>query len=191
MQNPVFSGIGHKTDSLVLDFAANRAFKTPTEVANFIINKSYTYEQRVLSSYTLIKEWYDKAMERRQSKLRLHMEGIANASNNFTRLRRGDLHTLMNRIVSLTVTCIHENYNTVSLVEQTIFQYSASMILTANETLKKNKELLYLLVNRAISRERNRLDTALVLVCSNSPKGILRKGFVITRISDRLYCGEE
>lgn len=190
MHSPVFSGIGHETDVSVLDFSANKAFKTPTEVASFIIGKSYAFEQNIINYHTLIMEWYHKSIERRQSKLRLHTEGIANASNSFTQLRRGALHTLMNRVLSVVRISINESHNYLALSQQNALQFSISSVHSATEVLNKNQELLFLLAKRTISQERSRLDTALVLASSNSPKGILNKGFVIPRIKGNLYQGE-
>jgi exodeoxyribonuclease VII large subunit len=41
---PVLTGIGHESDSTVADMVAHRSFKTPTAVANFIIDYNSNFE---------------------------------------------------------------------------------------------------------------------------------------------------
>ena len=121
MQSAVFSGIGHETDITVIDFAANQAFKTPTEVSNYIINKSFKFEQKINSTYDLVFEKYSKLLDGKTSSLKLVTEGIVNASNGFTRLRRGSLHTLVNRLVSGASTLINNENKNLSLINHCKF----------------------------------------------------------------------
>lgn len=45
---PIITGIGHDIDQSVLDMVAHTALKTPTAVAEFIINRNMIFETRVL-----------------------------------------------------------------------------------------------------------------------------------------------
>lgn len=45
---PVLTGIGHEIDTTVADLVAHTALKTPTAVADFLINHNATFESRVL-----------------------------------------------------------------------------------------------------------------------------------------------
>jgi len=191
MQSAVFSGIGHETDITVIDFAANKSFKTPTEVSNYIINKSYNFEQKIISLYDLITERYHKLLERKKSHLKLFSEGIVNASNSFTRLRRGTLHTLMNRIVSSINLYINKENNKLALISQDQLQYSKRNIYNQEELIKKRFEMLILLVENVINNKRTFLNNALIIAASSSPKAILNKGFTISRVNGKLYTGEE
>lgn len=46
---PVISGIGHERDESVLDMVAHTSLKTPTAVAEFIIQHNYSFESDLLS----------------------------------------------------------------------------------------------------------------------------------------------
>ena len=191
MQSAVFTGIGHETDVAVIDFTAHKSFKTPTEVSNYIINKSYNFEQKIVSLYDLINERYLKLLERKNSELKLSTEGIANASNHFTQLRRGLLHTLMNRIVASTNYALNNENNRLSLIAQEQLQLSKRSIQNQNELVKKRFEMLTLLVENVINNKRTFLNNALIVVATSSPKAILNKGFTIPRVHGNLYNGEE
>jgi exodeoxyribonuclease VII large subunit len=191
MQSAVFSGIGHETDITVIDFVSNKAFKTPTEVSNYIVNKSNNFEQKITRAYDLIYEKYHKLLDRKFSELKLNTEGITNSSNNFTRLRRGSLHTLMNRLISDIISLISKEHNNLSLINQEQLQQSKRALNNQEELIKKNFEMLGLLVNNLISNKRAYLTNALVVVASSSPKVILKKGFTIPRVNGNLYKGQE
>jgi exodeoxyribonuclease VII large subunit len=191
MQSAVFSGIGHETDITVIDFTSNKAFKTPTEVSNYIVNKSYNFEQKITRAYDLIYERYHKLLDRKFSELKLNTEGITNSSNNFTRLRRGSLHTLMNRLISDIVSLINKEHNNLSLINQEQLQQSKRALNNQEELIKKNFEMLGLLVNNLISNKRAYLTNALVVVASSSPEVILKRGFTIPRVNGHLYKGKE
>lgn len=191
MQSAVFSGIGHETDITVLDFASNKAFKTPTEVSNYIVNKTYDFEKRIINNYELIFERYNKLIDRKFSDLKLFTEGIANASNSFTRLRRGALHTLMNRIVSRTNLLINQENNKLSLINQENLQQSKRIVNNQKETIYKHSEMLGILIEKVINNERAYLTNAMVLISSSSPKTILNRGFTIPRVDGSLYTGQE
>lgn len=47
MPIPVLTGIGHTRDETVADYVACRSFKTPSELAKFMIDKALDYESRV------------------------------------------------------------------------------------------------------------------------------------------------
>ena len=191
MKSAVFSGIGHETDITVIDFTSNKAFKTPTEVSNYIVNKSYDFEKKIMSSYDLIYERSQKLLDRKFSDLKLYTEGIANASNSFTRLRRGLLHTLMNRLISSVNNLINKENNNLSLINQEQLQQSKRVINNHEELINKNIEMLALLVDNVINNKKAYLTNALIVVSSSSPRAILKKGFAISKVNGNLYKGHE
>ena len=55
---PVWTGIGHETDESVLDFVANRRFKTPTAVSDEIVDRfSRLAEHTIVSAKRLRSAW--------------------------------------------------------------------------------------------------------------------------------------
>lgn len=51
---PVFTGIGHETDTTVADLVAHRAFKTPTAVASFLVDHNANTESTINQIYQKI-----------------------------------------------------------------------------------------------------------------------------------------
>ncbi|HNP17086.1 MAG TPA: exodeoxyribonuclease VII large subunit [Fulvivirga sp.] len=48
---PIITGIGHERDESILDMVANMAHKTPTAVAEWIVNLTMEYESRILTVF--------------------------------------------------------------------------------------------------------------------------------------------
>lgn len=55
MPVPVLAGIGHDVDETVLDLVASRSLKTPTAVAEFIIQHNLSFESKVLEMADFIQ----------------------------------------------------------------------------------------------------------------------------------------
>ncbi len=60
MPLPVLAGIGHETDESVLDLVAFRAFKTPTAVADFLLESALHFESQLLETSAHIGFWGQK-----------------------------------------------------------------------------------------------------------------------------------
>jgi exodeoxyribonuclease VII large subunit len=56
MPLPVFTGIGHDVDETVLDLVAHSSLKTPTAVADFIVNHNLQFESKVVNLGAEIKQ---------------------------------------------------------------------------------------------------------------------------------------
>jgi exodeoxyribonuclease VII large subunit len=51
---PVITGIGHERDDTVVDIVAHTKLKTPTAVAEFLISKMTSFEERVIEAQTIL-----------------------------------------------------------------------------------------------------------------------------------------
>jgi exodeoxyribonuclease VII large subunit len=53
---PIFTGIGHETDESVTDMVAHTALKTPTAVADFLLQHHLAFEQQLLQTAEQIRQ---------------------------------------------------------------------------------------------------------------------------------------
>lgn len=53
---PVITGIGHDIDQSIADLVAHTSLKTPTAVANFIIDHNLRFETEVMAAYRIIEK---------------------------------------------------------------------------------------------------------------------------------------
>lgn len=79
---PVLSGIGHETDQSVLDLVAFQALKTPTAVAEFVLNQNRSFEMRLLELGLSLRQ----LVEQRHKQETVRLENSENQLRLLTRL---------------------------------------------------------------------------------------------------------
>lgn len=73
---PVLTGIGHDIDETVLDMVAHTALKTPTAVADFILNRALYFESEIQEKGLQIKQLAQQLLNNRQLELQQHQQFI-------------------------------------------------------------------------------------------------------------------
>lgn len=92
MPVPVLTGIGHTRDETVSDMVAFRSFKTPSEVAKFILDKAFEFENRLIhlsksihnlteSFLKMEKQKNINLLTRMTSSIKNSMEKLSNSLN--------------------------------------------------------------------------------------------------------------
>lgn len=74
---PVFTGIGHETDTTVADLVACRSFKTPTAVANYLIDQNINFEANLQQTHHLILQKGSKLLIGHKERLLMSRQRIA------------------------------------------------------------------------------------------------------------------
>jgi exodeoxyribonuclease VII large subunit len=72
---PILTGIGHDRNTSIVDEMA-RQFKTPTKVANFIIDKNADFERSILQKYDSIKQSINNTITKEIYQLQLQQKTI-------------------------------------------------------------------------------------------------------------------
>lgn len=73
---PVLTGIGHDIDETVLDMVAHTALKTPTAVADFMINRALHFESEIQEKGVQIKQLTQSLIQQQQLQLQQHQQFI-------------------------------------------------------------------------------------------------------------------
>ena len=132
---PVFSGIGHDRDDSVTDMVAHTKLKTPTAVANYIIEHSLKFENN-------ITDIYNEIIEQSKSYIKQNEAYITNISIGIYRLKE----RLQNNIEK----CNHQYFRLKNILE--------NIKKSNNQSLELNKSKLKLLVRNLITAEGQRID---------------------------------
>ena len=90
---PVFTGIGHETDQVVCDLVAHRYFKTPTSVADFILNRNLEFLGTVLA---LARRVFEIALERSS------LSQVESWRNQILRSSQNIMHTAAVRLADIS-----------------------------------------------------------------------------------------
>lgn len=190
MNLPVFTGIGHESDISVADLVANRHFKTPTAVANHLIERAYDFEVRISKSFKEVREIASSNLEREKSRLKLCSESIAAISSRQCGLKLGALHTVLNRTVILVNALIMDNINNMKGTLQEVEEQVDRVIALEDSEIRSRNELLRYLVQNKINTSKAFLEKTTASIMPFTPTNLLAKGFVIPRVNGKLYKGD-
>lgn len=177
---PVITGIGHDRDETVLDLVANVRCKTPTAVADFLIerlskelellencaatlkvcaqNKLNAQLQRTDSFVALIPLVFSRVIDKEKARYRILSERLPNAIQNVCRGERSRCERLVMRMEMNT----------------------KSMIANMQNRLLHVSERLQFVVPAVLSRQKQRLESCERGIRLAKPERVLKLGFSLT-----------
>ncbi len=188
---PVIVGIGHEKDRSIIDMVSNTSLKTPTAVAEFLVSKSYKFEQEVINLFSNTYTY------------------VSNSINTESNL----LETLNLRLVPLVKDKLYEANMKLQLISQKISFKSKAIIddkikdldykiydllNTSNTTTKIQERVLSDFVNKFeyrvnqyIKRQDKKLAFFEKSVEHLDPKNILKKGYSISKVNGKIVSNTE
>ena len=167
MQIPVFTGIGHERDQSIADIVAHTSFKTPTAVAQFIIDGCMSFEGRLEYVYDKIYQSASRIIQ--------------------------DQHYLMQsiypKIQQSAQENLYQNKNKIYFLENTIFQKMSKTIQMKKNRINIQENTLLLQTKQTIQNKKNRIDTLEKIIQNQNPMNILKKGYSITKPLKNITLG--
>lgn len=91
---PIFTGIGHETDETVSDLVAYQRLKTPTAVADFLVQHNYNFELNLVQHFSYIAQ----VLQRKLHEERLQVERLAQQLNFNVRQKMQQQHYTLQQI---------------------------------------------------------------------------------------------
>ncbi len=179
---PVWTGIGHEIDTSVLDYVANRFFKTPTAVAENIINIFSELQRYIDGARHHLKTSWNFNLQREKLWL----------SNALVGIRQGTTKTLRYHISMLQSQGLRLSRNTIQriLAEQMgIKAKQERLCFLGKQNISQNNLMLHDMTRR-FSRDRflqkllieeRFLQDKFSLLKAMEPDSIVQRGFAILR----------
>ncbi len=177
---PVFSGIGHERDASVTDMVAHIHLKTPTAVAETIINHNRGFEESI-----------DQELENLLSVVRHYLndkqQQLNRISGNFIPLVKGhinrqnqSLHLLFNKLYSSNHHFLQKNEQQLSHMSYKLSSACKTGINIHKERTDKLFRELKQQYSRVMVHEKYRLERYEDKVRAEDPIRLLEKGFSLT-----------
>lgn len=204
---PVLTGIGHEKDETVADMVANTKLKTPTAVANFLIDKfdlvAKTIEELETATHHTFNNYIDNEKQRLsqsvkllkpliKSKLERTTVEIENTQRSISPTLKNRINHENNKLIKLS-TAIKAETNT--NLKNNLNQLSQKLSdLKFKIKLKSERETLNLLKkqgsakwlsNLQIIGHRYKIEWLEKNIELIDPKNILKRGFSITLINGK------
>lgn len=166
---PVFTGIGHERDESVADLVAHTKFKTPTAVSAFLVSMLFSYEQKIEGLTT-------RACGLSQSYLyekHFQLEAVAR-----------DLSHLKARYWSDQVSRLEQ-------IALKIRVYAKQKLVGQQLQLGRIEENVSGICRNYFRAEKQKLDYITNTLKLSDPEQILRKGYTISYINNKLVKDSE
>jgi len=177
---PVLTGIGHDKDESIVDMVAHQKLKTPTAVAEYIIEKTLAFEQiidfykeriydiaidfinhqktKLIQSSSIFIPITKNILDKQNNKFALLQEKFKNSATQLIHKKNTKINGYISSIQSTTTKSL------LSAKKNLIF-YKKTLITGSKHTLKNNNSLL------------NNFENKIALL---DPSNILKKGYSIT-----------
>ena len=195
---PVLTGIGHEKDLSITDMVAHRSFKTPTAVADFIINQSLKTEEYLVQIRESIID-YSREMVRAKriilNRLSVNMAPMVRSSMHNKRilLNRSGL-----RLSGNTQSYLSHNRARLNTIRANVSKRSYKNMDDKNRQINDLKNSFEPALERYKKQKQTILDNFSRSIDYLRPSRVLERGYSITlyddkvvRSSDELKPGSE
>lgn len=160
---PVITGIGHSTDSTIADMVAAASMKTPTETANFIIDKFKSFEDTINTT----------------------AENIIDYVTNIIGYSKKSIEDMSSRVVHSTTNYLNYNSSRLLLESSRLESSARTYISNQMHLLGSATRALKPLCKIIINNQDNRLNIYESRVNLMDPHKILKRGFSITTVNGK------
>lgn len=163
---PVLTGIGHQKNETLADKLAHRAFKTPTAVAEFILEQSIQFESRLLDARQQI-------MEQAVQLLQTH---------------RRNLLELRSAIATRTRAGLQAEHESLAAWKMFLQQRAPVLLRERQQELGRWKSELARSTQLGLKHKNQELEQLLRLFRMASPQQIWKRGFALVRHNGQLVA---
>ena len=199
---PVITGIGHTTNVSIIDEVAYLDKITPTDVADFIIEQTYSYDKRVQDKFKDIIHRYNELKNLKLHQIDIKSTNLVHFFKSIMNKKSNVMSNLNLRINQSTSSFLKDKIGVNKNIKDIFIKEAINQLGNKKSELKSNLVTLNRVVNYQISKGKEVLKNCysnLSLNCKNfvrteiqkqdgisktigylDPKNILKRGYSIT-----------
>jgi exodeoxyribonuclease VII large subunit len=183
---PIISGIGHEKDTSIVDLVSHTSLKTPTAVAEFLIDELYEFDQNLDDSLSNIYSFAADKLDTENDRL----EGLSNRLVPLLQSRLSNetkrLELAGQKISLLSKGMMNEGYQNLARWQLELGAKSHSTIRSLDKDLVRAIEKLKFRVKQQLNQKLKSLDYFENSVNHFDPKNVLKKGYSITKLNGKI-----
>ena len=161
---PVVTGIGHQRDDTIADRMANTKIKTPTAVAEFLINGMMAFDEQLNLQFEQLKRNTSKHIENQKNQLFAMLKSLDYGTKNLINSSSHSLSQLGQRLESNAKTCLKHNQGAIDLFQKALVRRYPQVISNELQSLKV-------------------LETRISMA---DPENVLKRGYSITYLEGKV-----
>ncbi|MDO4672717.1 MAG: exodeoxyribonuclease VII large subunit [Porphyromonadaceae bacterium] len=185
---PIISGIGHERDISVVDMVASISLKTPTAVADFLIERmrcELSLQQDMMQRLKLSVSQLQSGYSERIDRVAMRLPVVAQ----FKLRKEGEKIHLVEKMVTMGAGRLIEN------ASAQITSISSKLPTLISRTFDRSWQMigyvgprLRIVVGKRMGEMSSRLEVIEKTVSLSDPRLILSKGFAIVSSQDKICC---
>jgi exodeoxyribonuclease VII large subunit len=156
---PVISGIGHEINTTITDLAAHTFLKTPTAVAQFLVEGTRRFIDGLEAQLQELTRVSRFLLDQRHQSLRHH----------------GYL------LQSATISFLKEHREESARLSEGLRQKAETALKNECRALKENEDAILMAMSRRLKNERMKIQSHSKVLAAYHPDATLKRGFSITR----------
>lgn len=182
MRIPVLTGIGHDVDVSVLDLIAHGHHKTPTAVADFLVDRTLYFETAMTGMLVHIHNAMLTSFSDRKDQLSMFKEMVAMRPTARCRAERGELHTTTGQFARSVTDKVADSRRSLEAFAHDLAllpRHKLAQVETAR--IREMSTTLSGIAQRGFQLLLGRLQGMDDAIQFLAPERILQRGFSITR----------
>jgi exodeoxyribonuclease VII large subunit len=188
---PVITGIGHDKDVSVTDMVANRSLKTPTAVADFLVDSVAASENHIVGMITGIIDGSRIIIEKNLNRIDTSEIKLLPLARVLLSEVRGKLSSKIIDILNIGKELIFRAGLIPSNQESLLSANAKSYILQKEMLVNRNVQRLSTSINNCLSVNSVRLKSLGSSLQLLNPENILQRGYSITSINGIILKSNE
>jgi len=177
---PVITGIGHSTNETVAEMVAFKNAITPTELADFLIQKFHDFSLPVKRANDIIIEKSQRILKDESLRLKNMLRYFQSVTNNQLIKSRNNVAGLSNTLIQHSKFRIRELSVSCNLMIDKIKKYPAVVIERHQDAITKKTQHLEHVSVHQLNLSRQSVEALEKNIRILDPVNILRRGFSIT-----------
>lgn len=177
---PVFTGIGHSTNETVIEMVAYKNAITPTELADFLIQRFHNFSVPVKKAEEIIAERANRILKDERSKFHNTIRYFQSVTRNQLLKKKNEIYGFSKALVRESKFHLKQRSTSLDLTIALTKKHVASMYYTKRQTLDILKLNMMSLVSAKLANENKLIVNLEKNVRIMDPVHILKRGFSIT-----------
>lgn len=182
---PVITGIGHEKDTTVADLVAYKAVKTPTALAEYLIDLASEAEQHYLSRVDSLVELSTSFIESSKSQLIFLADQLKSASQLTVSRHKNRLTKTWSSLPVLAKFYTYKSLLQVNDLKEQVKSVAQNYIYTPRIAIEKYQKELKKHTLQSLTANKQKVDFFGRLIETMNPINTLKKGFTITMIDGK------
>lgn len=158
MDLPVLTGIGHERDESIADMVANTRLKTPTAVANFLVERMLAFEESIEGVYQQLSAIAAQKVKQRTDRLERHSQQVVRLTNALINRQQQLLNQWQQRLTVHPKLYLSRQKAALEHTSASLSSYTRKLLDSTDSSLRLSVEQLQHKTNKRMAAAAHELE---------------------------------